>query len=93
MYDELKLNIKGDEYFTKIDFARIIGKFPSAIAKLIYQGNKFRKLKAVRLGHYTYVKASELTEFPHVPSGKAGQGENVKPYYYDEEGNIIPTII
>jgi hypothetical protein len=84
-----RVMIDGEEYYTKIDFATITGKYPSAISKLIHQGNKIRKLKAKRLGNYVYVKASELTEFPHIPNGRSGQGENVKPYYYDSYGNVI----
>ncbi len=90
---DLRVMIDGEEYYTKIAFATITGKFPSAISRLIHHGNKFRKLKAKRLGNYVYVKATELTEFPHCPTGKAGQGENVRPYYYDNEGNIIPSTI
>lgn len=90
---ESRVMIDGEEYYTKIDFSTIIGKFPSAVSKLIHQGNKFRKLRAKRLGNYVYVLASELTDFPHCPTGKAGQGENVKPYYYDSRGNVIPSTI
>lgn len=85
--------IDGDIYYSKLDFATIIGKYPSAVSKLIHKGNKFRKLKAIRIGNNVYIKASELTDFPHCPTGKAGQGEHPTPYYYDKEGNIIPTTI
>lgn len=88
-----RVRIDSKEYYSKIDFAIITGKYPSAISKLIHQGNKFRKLKAIKLGSYIYVMASELIDFPHCPTGKAGQGDNVKPYYYDSRGNVIPTVI
>ena len=88
-----KVSIEGKEYYPKVSFAMLTNKYPSAISKLIHNGNKFRKLKAVKLGSYVYVLASELTDFPHCPTGKAGQGDNVKPYYYDRQGRIIPTII
>lgn len=90
---ESKVSIDGELYYTKIDFAIITGKYPSAISKLVHSGNKFRKLKAIKLGSYIYIKASELLDFPHCPTGKAGQGNRAKPYYYNSEGKIIPTII
>ena len=90
---ENKVRIDGKEYYTKIDFATITGKYPSAISKLVHNGNKFRKLQAVKLGSYVYILASELTDFPHCPTGRAGQGEHVKPYYYDSKGSVIPTAI
>lgn len=86
-----KVMIDGEEYYSKIDFSTIINKFPSAVSKLIHKGNKFRKLKAKRLGNNVYILASELTEYPHCPNGKAGQGDNPIPYYYDYKGNIIPN--
>ena len=69
--------------YTVRQFAAIIEKSDQTVLGLINQGNKKRKLKAIKVGGKPFVLATELTEFPFTCSGKS-----TDVYYYNKDGSI-----
>lgn len=79
----ITVTVEDKEYYYARDFAYRIDKSVQTIHDLIRNGNKIRKLKAVKHHNQWLVLASELTEFPFVQQGKSNSC-----YYYNDQGCI-----
>lgn len=66
------------------DFCRCVNKNNQQIHKLMYQGNKLRKLKYLTIAGVKFILVKEVTEFPFTASGR---GDSF--YHYDEKGKEI----
>jgi len=58
------------EYIDIHDYAVITSRTVSAVRESIINGNRVRKLKAIKKGRSYYVKKSEYYIYPYINSGK-----------------------
>ena len=66
-----KITINNVNYYTVDQFAWLTKRSPQAIRLLIAKGNRFRKLKAMKIGWTWFVEASELTEYKFCCAGRS----------------------
>ena len=66
------------------DFCRCVNKSNQQINKLLYEGNRIRKLKYIDIAGTKFIPVEEVTSFPFTASGR-GDGF----YTYDENGNEV----
>lgn len=66
------------------DFCRCVNKNNQQVHKLMYEGNKVRKLKFIAIAGTKFIHVSEVTEFPFTVSGRSDSF-----YHYDEKGKEI----
>lgn len=59
-----RIVIEDQVYVTVPEFARITNRYPNQIYDLVNKGNRFRKLKSIRVENKPYVALSEADEFP-----------------------------
>jgi len=63
-------NINGKDYYNCKVFAELTNRSEQAIRLLILNGNRIRKLKAIKVGTAIFIDKTELTEFPFCLPGR-----------------------
>ena len=76
---------KGDEYMEMTEYANLVSRAPKTVRASICEGNRFRKLQAIREGTHLFVKKNEYYIYPYIASGKNATAV----YHYDEGGNFV----
>ena len=73
LVEKKKININNEDVLTVKDFAKAIYKSPEAVYRMIYTGNRVRRIKTVKLGNYVYIPVEEIEQFPWTPVGRPGK--------------------
>lgn len=92
---KIKINVKTSKvidpntgHLTEVmritDFCRCVNKNNQIIHRLMYDGNKIRRLKFIEIAGTKFIPVSEIQEFPFTVSGR-GDGF----YNYDDKGNEV----
>lgn len=66
------------------DFCRCVNKNNQQIHKLMYDGNKKRKLRYIEIAGTKFIPVSEVQEFPFTASGRGDAF-----YHYNEKGEEV----
>ena len=81
-----RMMVKGQmgDYMPLAEVAKFTGRSITGIRYLIEVGNKYNKLKAVRVGSHYFVKVEDLFEFDVVKPG----GSSTIKYRWDLNGDL-----
>lgn len=82
---DLTFEHNGERYFSVKHFAWATRRSEINVRHLIRDGNKFAKLKTVRIVGRIMIPYSELLKFPFTLSGR----NNTEVYHYDEAGKQV----
>ena len=87
--EEETVNINGREYWTIKSFSLLTQRTERVIRKLVIDGNRQRKLKALTINGRVYVEQDELFEFPFTTGGRPAHMGDFVEKFYEEGGELM----
>ena len=73
--------VNGVDCLTIGQFAKLVDKNNDVVRRLVYNGNRYRKLNTVKVGNLQFIPVSEIKNFPFTFPGRKRDLE----YRYDIE--------
>lgn len=82
--EKLRYFKNGIEYVDIHEYAHMTHRTVAAVRASIEQGNRVRKMRAIRVGSRYYIPLDEYYIFPYINKGKGAD----RVYHFDKDGEL-----